>query len=112
MSADIGFSLLRMAGALLLVLAVFFAGIWLFKNWQRLGGGPRRPDRLQVIEAKSLGNRQVLYVVGFDRQRFLIGASPVGVCLLSPLPEAPSVEPVAPAPAAFATALQAVLNRK
>jgi flagellar biogenesis protein FliO len=112
-TADTPLSVVRVFGALLLVLAVFFAGVWLFKNWQRLqrhGGGSRA--RLQILEAKSLGNRQALYVVGYDQQRMLIAASPGHVALISALPDAAGTEPEQPAAPVFAAALQQVLNRK
>jgi flagellar biogenesis protein FliO len=81
-------AVLHVFGALALVIGLFLAGVWLFRNWQRLslqrGGRPK----LNILETRALGGRQALYVVGYEQARFLIGASPAGLSLLSHLPEA------------------------
>ena len=82
---DVGLSLLRVVGALVLVLALFLAGVWLLRNWQRLVLQRGRAPRLQVLEARSLGGRHALYVVGYEQERFLIASSPSGMNLLSHL---------------------------
>lgn len=110
---DAGVSVLRVLGALILVLAIFFGGVWLFKNSQRALGRSKGGSQLHVLEVKSLGNRQTVYVVGYGRQRMLIGSSPTGVALVSQLPEATESEPASPASGGtFADTLQKVLNRK
>jgi flagellar biogenesis protein FliO len=85
---DAGVSLLRVAGALALVIGIFLGGVWLFKNWQRLalqqGGGPK----LKVLETRPLGGRHAIYVLAYEQQRFLVSSSPSGVNLLSHLPAA------------------------
>lgn len=111
---DTGAALLRVAGALLLVFALLFGGLWLMKNWQRLalrrGGRPR----LRILEAQSLGGRQGVYVVAYEQQRFLLAASPSGVSMLSHLPEldpnAPEAEATT-APVSFMQALQSFTSR-
>lgn len=79
-------SLFRVLAAFALVLAVFGAVIWALKNWQRLVLHKGLSPKLQVLEAKSLGHRHALYVVGYEDQRLLLAASPTGVTLLSHLP--------------------------
>jgi len=111
---DAGASVLRVFGALLVVLALFFAGVWLFKNWQRFAARQNgTTPRLNVLEVKPLGNRHALYVVGYDRQRMLVASSPAGMTLLSSLPQATEEEACAPvARPAFAEALQKALGRR
>ena len=111
---DAAGSVVRMLGGLAFVLALFFAGVWLFRNWQRVAR-LRNKSRLRVIEAQSLGPRQGLYVIGYEQQRFLVGASNAGVSLVSVLPavtseEERSAEPVVPV--SFALLLQNALGRK
>ncbi len=104
---------LRMAGALILVIALFLAGVWLFKNWQRLAVRRGALPKLSVLEVKSLGQRQAIYVVGYEQQRMLLASSPGGVTLLSHLPEAGEEEKPAPATRlSFAEAFHQVLARK
>ena len=110
---DMGGSVLRVLGALILVVSLFLGGVWLFRNWQRLalrkGGAPK----LNVLEVKSLGQRQAIYVVGYQQQRMLLASSPAGITLVSHLPAVGEDEIAAP-PAAlnFSEALQQVLSRK
>jgi flagellar biogenesis protein FliO len=109
---DVGFSVLRGLGALALVLALFFAGIWLFRNWQRFVGRTGRAPKLSVLEVKALGNRHNLYVVGYERQRMLLASSPAGITLVSQLPETAADETSSLPQPGFAETLQHVLNRK
>lgn len=99
---NVGASLVRVLGALLLVTGVFLGGVWLFRNWQRLTLRRQSAPRLNVIEARSLGGRHALYVVGYERERFLLAASPAGVSLLSHLPAetegAPAADAAIPSP--------------
>jgi flagellar biogenesis protein FliO len=109
---DAGTSVLRVFGALLIVLSLFFGGVWLFKNSQRFMGRQGGAGKLSVLEVKSLGNRQALYVVGYGRQRMLLGSSPAGVSLVSQLPEATEQEQPQAVMPSFGDTLQRVLNRK
>jgi flagellar biogenesis protein FliO len=112
---EVGLSAIRALGALALVLAVFFGGVWLFRNGQRLAWRKTGAPRLAILESRPLGNRFALYVVGYDQQRMLIGSSPAGISLLSQLPPAPDSEPELAAPektVSFTQCLQQVLRRK
>lgn len=95
---DASFSVIRVFGALALVLALFLGGVWLFKNWQRLTLQRGRPTQLQILEMKALGGKHALYVVGYQQQRMLLASSPGGVALVSHLPTAdPAEVPATPA---------------
>ena len=113
---EAGVSLLRVTGALALVLGLFLGGAWFFKNWQRLALQRGQSPKLNILETRSLGARQAVFVVGYEKQRFLVATSPAGVNLLSHLPEAEANEteaaekPAAPMP--FGQALANVLKRK
>ena len=113
---DAGLSFIRVVGALALVIGLFLGGVWLFRNWQRVGGQRGRAPKLSILETRSLGGRHAIYVVGYERERFLIASSPGGVNLLSHLATATEGEPagstpVSPAPS-FAQALTQVLKGK
>ena len=112
---DIGISLLRVMGALALVLGVFLAGVWLFRNWQRLAVRRGRAPKLNVLEIRSLGGRQSIYVVGYEQERFLLASSPAGVNFLTHLPGASNEEtstPAAKPQMSFSQALAQVLKGK
>ena len=85
---DLGASLLRVTGALALVIGIFLAGVWLLRNWQRLAVRRGRAPKLNVLEIRSLGGRQAIYVVGYEQERFLLASSPAGVNFLTHLPGA------------------------
>jgi flagellar biogenesis protein FliO len=114
-------SLLRVFGALAVVIAIFLGGVWVFRNWQRLAIRRGAAPRLNVLEVKSLGQRQALFVVGYEKQRMLVATSSAGVSLLSHLPEAEPEEKTVTATASvnvpaprlsFAEAFQHVLSAK
>jgi flagellar biogenesis protein FliO len=113
---DASVSFIRVIGALALVIGLFLGGVWFFKNWQRLAVHRGRAPKLNVLETRSLGGRQAIYVVGYNQERFLIASSPSGVNLLSHLPSATEGEADtnpkgSPAPS-FAQALTQVLKGK
>lgn len=116
LSTNASASFVRVLGALALVLGLFLGGVWVFKNWQRLA--PRRgaAPKLNILESKSLGARQGIFVIGYDKQRFLVATSPTGVNLLSHLPDAETTETDSSekiaAPMPFAQALATVLKGK
>ncbi|MFZ0477839.1 MAG: flagellar biosynthetic protein FliO [Terriglobales bacterium] len=57
--------------------------------WSSLQARARRIRRsLVVSETASLGDRRIVSVVQFERQRFLIGGGPSSVTLLARLPDA------------------------
>jgi flagellar biosynthetic protein FliO len=110
---DVGFSFLRVLGALAIVLALFLGGVWLFRNWQRLVIHRGSSPSLDVLETRPLGNRQGLYVVRYEQQRMLLAASPTSVTLISHLPdcEPPAAPLTISDNAPFAQTLQRVLVR-
>ena len=109
---DAGVSLLRVMGALALVIGIFLGCVWLFKNWQRLAVQRGRAPKLSVVESRSLGGRHAIYVVGYEQQRFLISSSPGGVSFLSHLPAAGESDPAANSAPTFTQALSQVLGKK
>jgi flagellar biogenesis protein FliO len=51
----------------------------------------RRPDRqLRLCESLSLGDKRIVAIVQFGRQRYLVGATSASISLLSQLPNAGS----------------------
>ena len=113
---DAGASFIRVVGGLALVIGLFLGGVWLFKNWQRLTIRNGSAPKLHILESRSLGARQGVVVVGYDKQRFLVATSPTGVNLLSHLPDAENSEAgdaeKKSAPIPFAQALATVLKGK
>lgn len=107
-------SVLRVMGALALVLGLFLGGVWMFRNWQQLAWRRGRQPKLNVLEVRQLGGRQSLYVVGYEQGRFLVATSPAGVTLLTHLPDAAAdeAEVVGPQAPAFAATLAQILKRK
>jgi len=83
---DAGASVVRVMGALTLVLALFLGGVWVYKNWHRVAAQRGRPRQLELLESRSLGGRHALHVVGYQGQRLLLASSPNGISLVSHLP--------------------------
>ena len=108
---QVGFSILRLLGSLGLVVGLFLAGVWCFKNWQRLTVQRGRNPKLQILEVKSLGGRHAIYLVAYEQQRLLLASSPGNVNLITHLPEATALAttPIL-APRAFAETLDRVAS--
>jgi flagellar biogenesis protein FliO len=113
---DASVSLVRVMGSLALVIGLFLAGAWLFKNWRRLSLPNSKQPKLNIFETRSLGARQSIFVVGYEKQRFLLATSQTGVNLITHLPDAAEEEPTstekASGPMPFAQALAQVLKKK
>jgi flagellar biogenesis protein FliO len=111
---DAGLSAIRTLAALIIVLCLFFGGVWLYRHTQRLAWRKTGPPKLAILESRPLGNRYALYVVGYEQQRMLIGSSPAGLSLLSQLPPAAAApqEAVAPPlqPLSFPQCFQQLLS--
>jgi flagellar biogenesis protein FliO len=111
---ELGMSLIRVFGALFLVLALFLGGVWMFRNWQRFATPNGRAPKLNVLEVRSLGGRQALYVIGYEKERYLLSSSQTGVNLVTHLPPADDVPATAaetPQPAmAFSQVLTQMLR--
>ena len=84
-------SLARMLGALALVFALLIGALWIYRHWQQLLLQRTPVSGLRVVDVKSLGQRLSVYVVAYRHQQVLIGGSPNGLSLLSPLDADPSV---------------------
>jgi flagellar biogenesis protein FliO len=92
---SVGFSVVRLIGALALVIALFLGGVWLYRNRQRLAFRRGSTPRLSVLEVKSLGQRQALFLIGYQDQRLLLASSPTGMSLICHLPaeDEPTAQP-------------------
>ena len=110
---EVGFSVLRVFGALAFVIALFLGGVWLFRNWQRFIVQKGKAQQLTILEVKGLGHRQGLYLIGYQQQRLLLASSPTGVTLVSHLPDAElsTEQPVFSDPTPFSQTLQKLLRR-
>ena len=80
-------SLLQLLGMLLLVLGVFGASAWAVKRWKLLPQLRGGQNHLQILEVRSLGQRNSLFVVEYQGRRLLIGSGNNGPRLLSALPD-------------------------
>lgn len=115
-----GSSVVRLLGAFALVVALMFVGVWLTRNWQRFAGRKSGTRKLSVVDVRMIGNRQSVFVLGYESQRFLVASTPSGMSLLAHLPSAEETAAEA-APEApermgftpvFAEAFQQALGRR
>ena len=90
-------------------MGLFFAGVWFYKNWQRVLWRTKGAPNLNVIEVRSLGGRHALYLVGYHQQRLLLAASPGGVQFITHLPDAEAAPPSTASPS-FARTLDDVVH--
>ena len=70
--------MIRIVGALMIVMAILLGGAWWFRKSRLFGLVPAQSSHLNVIETRSLGSRHALHVVEYGSKRFLIADSPAG----------------------------------
>jgi flagellar biosynthetic protein FliO len=93
---DMGTSILRLLGSLVLVLGLFLGSVYLFRNWQRLALQRSSGSHLRIQEIKPLGHRHALYLVQCDQQRMLLASTPTGINFIAnvePADESTSAAP-------------------
>lgn len=86
---DFGFELAKVAGSLVVVLALLFATVYGLK---RFGHWTKRQDAntwIEVLAQHPVGLKHYLMLVKVGEQMFLLGVSPQGMHFLSPI-QAPS----------------------
>lgn len=107
-------TLLRLIGSLAVVFGLFLGGIWLLKRAPMMVGKRGDNRKLQVVEVRPLAQRQALYVIGYEQQRFLLASTPAGVSLLTVLPNASATEatPAQPAGGNFTDALLQAIQKQ
>ena len=110
--------MVRTFGALLLVLALFFGGVWVFRRSKLFAVYKKTGSHLDILESKSLGTRHSLHVISYGAQRFLIADSPAGTRFLTNLQELPNEDDKTPDAdvsrqpyANFAARLRTLMNR-
>ncbi|GLI33576.1 flagellar biosynthetic protein FliO [Desulforhabdus amnigena] len=82
---DLGIQLLRVAGSLALVLALLILGLYVvrhFSSWIKKTGDN---EWIQVLSRHYLDPKNYLVVVKSQEQVLLMGVSPQGIQLLTPL---------------------------
>ena len=111
--------MVRIIGALMIVMAVLLGGAWWFRKSRLFGLVPAQSSHLSVIETRSLGSRHALHVVEYGSKRFLIADSPAGTNYLTDLEKleedaTEELDEVAEkfSPGSFAGKLKTLLERK
>ena len=111
--------MIRIVGALMIVMAILLGGAWWFRKSRLFGLVPAQSSHLNVIETRSLGSRHALHVVEYGSKRFLIADTPAGTNFLTDLDklEEEATEELKEAaekisPGSFAGKLKTLLERK
>ena len=86
----------RMAGGLLLVLALLLGGMALLRRFRAAGFSGRVPIR--VLGSAAIGSRQNIVVVEVDGRRLVVGVSPNGMAALANLEDLPASAEGPPGP--------------
>lgn len=80
-------SAIRVITGLMVVLGLFYGGIWYYRNRlsQQIGGA--LSGQLRILETRYLGQKQGLHVVVYQGKRLLLGTSPNGIQKVADLPD-------------------------
>jgi flagellar biosynthetic protein FliO len=78
----------RVLGSLGLVLIVLFAAVYFFKKIGQFPNSANTGMKIKLLARQSVGPKHLLVMVEAAERLLLLGISPEGICLLSPLGEA------------------------
>jgi flagellar biosynthetic protein FliO len=82
---DFSILLYKVLGSLGVVLAVLFAVVYCFKRMGRFPGKAAAGNRIRLLARQSVGPKHHLVMVEAADRLLLLGISPEGIRLLSPL---------------------------
>jgi flagellar biosynthetic protein FliO len=82
LGSDVGPTLLQLAGALLLIVVIIYASVWLMKKYSngRMAGGG---SLISIVERRHLTPKQALYLIKVGEKHLLVGASDSGLQKIS-----------------------------
>jgi flagellar biogenesis protein FliO len=82
---DLMASWLKMFGALITVLSIFFLGVIIFKKYGTLLQNKASQGQLKVLECRALNQRNAVYVLDYCGERFLVATGQQGSPEVTPL---------------------------
>ena len=82
---DLMASWVKMFGALITVLSIFFLGILIFKKYGTLLQNKASQGQLKVLECRALNQRNAVYVLDYCGERFLVATGQQGSPEVRPL---------------------------
>lgn len=111
-SDDLLVVFLKLLGSFTVVIGVFLAGAWFFRKSRLFSLYQSKTAHLKILETRSLGYRNSLFVVGYENRRFLLAASSTGINLVSPLPDSMAEDADVRSGETFAERLDAAKEQK
>lgn len=93
--SEIGPTLLQLAGALLLIIIIIYASVWLMKRYT-VGKSPTGGELIKIIDRRHLTPKQALYVVKVGEKHILVGATESGMNKLCDVEMAPPPNTLGP----------------
>lgn len=93
---DLMVSWLRMMGAFIIVLAIFFGGVTLFKKYGNILQHTSKQGLLQVLEVKRLDQKNALHLIECQGEHFLVTSGQGGSPGIMPLKRKASNDTMAP----------------
>ncbi len=87
-ASEMGPTLLQLAGALLLIIIIIYASVWVMKRYST-GKSPVAGELIKVVERRHLTPKQAIYVVKVGEKHVLLGATENGINKLCDVEIAP-----------------------
>ena len=76
---------LRMFGALITVLGIFFIGVFMFRKYGGALQNKTSQGHLKVLEYRALNQKNSVYVIDYQGESFLVATSQQGSPVLAPI---------------------------
>jgi flagellar biosynthetic protein FliO len=105
LSSEIWPSLIKLVGALALILVIIYGSVWLLKRFS-LGKTPGGGELISIVDRRFLAPKQALYLIKVGGKHVLVGSSEAGLTAITTVGEEdlaakPSAAGNAPAESTF-----------
>jgi len=87
-ASEMGPTLLQLAGALLLIIIIIYASVWVMKRYST-GKSPVAGELIKIVERRHLTPKQAIYVIKVGEKHVLLGATEAGINKLCDVEIAP-----------------------
>lgn len=87
-ASEMGPTLLQLAGALLLIIIIIYASVWVMKRYST-GKSPVAGELIKIVERRHLTPKQAIYVIKVGEKHVLLGATEQGINKLCDVEIAP-----------------------
>lgn len=92
-SSDLGPALLKLLGALVLIVVVIYGSVWIMKRFSGARSATGGGKAITVLERHFLAPKQALYLIRVGKQHMLVGGAESGLRHIADIPAEDFAQP-------------------